>query len=56
MKDKGNGLYAFVLNGQFNVEGQELKNRDGLGIWNKDAVQFKATKDSRVLLMEVPMV
>lgn len=53
---KDNGLYAFVLKGSFEVEGQELTERDGLGIWSIDAVNIKALKPaSELLLMEVPM-
>lgn len=53
---KDNGLYAFVLKGSFEVEGQELTERDGLGVWAVDAAQIKALKPaSELLLMEVPM-
>jgi redox-sensitive bicupin YhaK (pirin superfamily) len=53
---KDNGLYAFVLKGSFEMEGQELSERDGLGIWAVDSVNIKALKPaSELLLMEVPM-
>ena len=54
-KKKGNGLYVFVLEGQVEVEGQVLDRRDGLGVWNADQLTVKASADSEVLLMEVPM-
>lgn len=55
-KNNGNGLYIFVLNGDFLVNQQVLSNRDGMGIWNTDIVSMKALNDeSEVLLMEVPM-
>ncbi|MEO0045922.1 MAG: Quercetin 2,3-dioxygenase, partial [Bacteroidota bacterium] len=37
-------------------DGQELEQRDGLGITDFDKVTFEATADAEVLLMEVPMV
>lgn len=54
-KKKGNGLYVFVLEGQVEVEGQMLDRRDGLGVWGADQLTVKASADSEVLLMEVPM-
>ena len=52
----GNGLYAFVLNGNFNIQGVALESRDGLGITGAEQVQITAgSKDAALLLMEVPM-
>jgi quercetin 2,3-dioxygenase len=51
----GNGLYAFVLEGQAEISGQHLEKRDGFGILDIDKIDFAATSDARVLLMEVPM-
>ncbi|HEY4874040.1 MAG TPA: pirin family protein [Puia sp.] len=56
LKKKGNGVYAFVLNGDFTIDGQQLNNRDGFGIWDTDKISIKAnSQDAEVLLMEVPM-
>lgn len=56
LKRKGNGVYAFVINGNVTIDGQELNTRDGLGIWDTDVISFKAnTADAEVLLMDVPM-
>lgn len=54
-KAKGNGVYIFVLSGEITVENQQLKIRDGFGIWNTDMITIKADSDSEFLLMEVPM-
>ncbi len=52
----GNGVYAFVLSGEFELDGQLLQARDGLGIWDTDALQLTAkTQGAEILLMEVPM-
>ena len=56
IKKEGNGLYVFVLSGQFEVDGQVVQTRDGLGIRQASNVSFKAlSPGAEVLLMEVPM-
>lgn len=56
IKKEGNGLYVFVLSGQFEVDGQIVQTRDGLGIRQASDVSFKAlSPGAEVLLMEVPM-
>ena len=55
LNDKQNGVYAFVLEGEVQIEGQDLSKRDGFGIWDTDKISIKATKDAKVLLMDVPM-
>ncbi len=55
IKKPGNGIYAFVLEGQAEINGQQLEKRDGLGVWDTDTIDFTATSDARILLMEVPM-
>ncbi|MDX2070357.1 MAG: pirin family protein [Haliscomenobacter sp.] len=51
----GNGVYAFVLKGDVNINGQALSTRDGLGIWDVDSFSIEASSDAEFLLMEVPM-
>lgn len=55
VKKAGNGVYAFVLEGEIEMNSEKLNKRDGMGVWNTDVVQIKATENARVLLMEVPM-
>ena len=52
---KTNGLYIFVLEGSIEAGGQTLERRDGLGVFDTDAITLKATADASVLLMEVPL-
>lgn len=55
-KATGNGVYAFVIKGSFEVNGQPLQTRDGLGIWNTPELSIQATAaNSEILLMDVPM-
>jgi quercetin 2,3-dioxygenase len=56
IKSKENGVYAFVIKGDVNINGQDLSTRDGYGIWNTDKLAFKSlSDDAEVLLMDVPM-
>lgn len=55
IKKEGNGVYAFILDGEVEINGEKLSKRDGMGIWNTDSFSVKATENARVLLMEVPM-
>jgi redox-sensitive bicupin YhaK (pirin superfamily) len=55
LNKKGNGMYFFLLSGKATINGQTLETRDGLGVWDTDAVEFTALEKSEVLVMEVPM-
>lgn len=56
VKRKGNGAYAFLLEGSATINGQALGRRDGLGIWDVDTVDVKAGPGgAEILLMDVPM-
>jgi len=50
-----NGVYAFIIEGKASIQGQKLNRRDGFGLWNIDNISVLAEKDSKILLMEVPM-
>jgi len=57
LKKAGNGIYAFVLKGDFTIGNIDLNQRDGLGIWDTSAIDIKAnSEDAQILLMEVPMM
>ncbi|MFV8370341.1 pirin family protein [Flavobacterium sp. LB2R40] len=56
LKKSGNGIYAFILKGDFTIGTIDLKERDGLGIWDTAEIKISAnTADAEILLMEVPM-
>lgn len=52
---EGNGVYAFILEGNVTIAGQKLERRDGFGVWDTDKLSVSAGSDAKVLLMEVPM-
>ena len=55
LKQKGNGVYVFIIDGVFKVANENLRKRDALGIWNTNKISFEAKCKSQVLLVEVPM-
>jgi len=55
LKQKENGVYAFVIEGDVIVNGEKLSKRDGLGITETGKLEIKADTDAEILLIEVPM-
>ena len=55
LKKEDNGIYAFVLDGEVEINGEKLAKRDGYGVWNASEINLKSISNSNVLLMEVPM-
>jgi redox-sensitive bicupin YhaK (pirin superfamily) len=55
-KQSKNGVYAFIIEGSFTINGNKLSKRDGVGIWDTDAIEIESNEDNaEILLMEVPM-
>ncbi|WP_299437658.1 pirin family protein [uncultured Aquimarina sp.] len=55
LKDKKNGVYAFLLEGNVSIEDQVMEQRDGLGIWDVEQIKIKSNGSSKILLIEVPI-
>ena len=55
LKDKKNGVYAFVIDGDLIINGEKLNRRDALGIADATDVEIKAESEAELLLMEIPM-
>ena len=55
IKKEGNGLYFFNLKGEVAVNGQELSDRDALGITNFKTLEIKSNTNAEFLLLEIPM-
>lgn len=51
----GNGVYAFVIDGEVAVGGELLQRRDGLGVQDTASFSVEARKATELLLIEVPM-
>ena len=56
MQQSQNGVYIMVIEGSIVVADQTLQHRDAIGLWNTQTVDMSITKNSKVLIVEVPMI
>ena len=56
MQQSQNGVYIMVIEGSIVVADQTLQHRDAIGLWNTQSVNISITKNSKVLIVEVPMI
>lgn len=55
IKKEGNGVYVMVVSGKAIINGQELKQRDALGVWDINSFDIEMSANTEILLLEVPM-
>ncbi len=55
LKQAGNGVYAFLIEGDVTINEIVLNRRDGLGLTGVQQLDIIANTKSELLLMEVPM-
>ncbi len=55
LKDKTNGVYAFVIDGDVLINGEKLNRRDALGIAEATELKIETARETELLLMEIPM-
>ncbi|MCG1036995.1 pirin family protein [Polaribacter sargassicola] len=53
--DPKNGAYFFLIDGEVEIADEKLQSRDAIGIENADKVMLKASKASKLLVIDVPM-
>ncbi|MFC1226357.1 hypothetical protein ACFE6N_21320 [Pedobacter sp. BG31] len=51
MQNNSNQIYAFVIDGAFEIEGRLLHARDGLGLWNVQQVELEALSNNAILVV-----
>lgn len=51
---KTNSIYFFNINGSLAIQGQEISNRDGLGVEHQGKTTIEAFKKSLLLILEIP--
>ncbi len=56
VKNDGNGVYVFVLNGELEAAGEVLDSRDAVAVTETDMINLKAKSYAEVLVIEVPML
>ncbi len=55
LKNPQNGAYLMVIDGEIVVDGVKLTSRDGIGLSEFENVDIQINKDSKLLVMDVPM-
>jgi len=53
--DLKNGAYFFLIDGEVSIDDETLNNRDAIGIEDVEKVSLKALKNSKLLIIDVPM-
>lgn len=53
---KGNDVYILVIEGEVQIEGEQLQRRDAIGISEVEGIQIFGVSHSKILLIEVPSV
>ena len=48
-------VYAFLIEGSVQIDGESLEKRDALGLWDTESFELLANPNSRILLIEVPL-
>ena len=56
MQQPQNGVYIMVIEGSVVIADQIVQHRDAIGIWDTTSVNMSITKNSSVLIVEVPMI
>lgn len=54
-KNKDNGFYIFVINGDLEVAGLLLNTRDAIGVFETDNFEIIAKSETELVIIEVPM-
>ncbi len=52
---KENGVYFLIIDGDIEVNGENLRTKDGLGVIDADDLKLVARSKTEVLIMEVPL-
>jgi redox-sensitive bicupin YhaK (pirin superfamily) len=56
IKKEGNGVYIMNIDGIFEINGQQLTQRDALGIEDFERIKINTLKPGRLMVIEVPMI
>ena len=55
LKIPENGVYLFLIEGEIEINNETIRERDAYGIVEFDSFDIKTNKDSKILIIEVPM-
>ena len=55
IKIPGNGIYLFLIEGELEIDGQTVKERDAFGAIELDTLTLTIKESSKIVTIEVPM-
>lgn len=55
IKIRDNGIYLFLIEGELEINGQTVNERDAYGAIEFDSIEIKTKSASKILIIEVPM-
>lgn len=55
IQKSGNGVYLMVIEGEVEIDGKLLSNRDAIGVTDATEIQLKVLQPSKVVVIEIPM-
>lgn len=55
VKIPGNGLYLFLIEGELEINGQTINERDAFGIVEFESFEIQTKAPAKILMIEVPM-
>ncbi|MFA5876806.1 MAG: pirin family protein [Candidatus Paceibacterota bacterium] len=55
LKEKGNGVYLFVVEGKVTLDGEILHSRDAMAVSGTDEMTITSSISAKVLIIEVPL-
>lgn len=55
LKIEGNGIYLFLIEGELEINGQTIKERDAFGAVEFESLSMQTKAPSKILIIEVPM-
>ena len=55
LKIPENGVYLFLIEGEIEINNETIRERDAYGIVEFDSFDIKVNKESKILVIEVPM-
>ncbi len=56
IKKEGNGIYIMNIDGQFEINGKQLNQRDAIGIEDFDNIKINTLQKGKIMVIEVPMI
>lgn len=55
LHNQEHGVYIFLIDGSVKIDDHTLEKRDAMGVWKTSSLTIEVLKQSKVLLIEVPM-